>query len=977
MRVKTHRTPLNARRRRSPDRPVQTTGAGAGRTLGRLTVALPAVLRRQLGLEALAWGLLAASAPVALVAVPLYFNPRTERVFEPDKLAWIVWLALLTGLAMATIGLHAPFGRETVLPGLRRVPPLAWAVLLTLGLMTAATVASPVPSVSLWGAYRRGHGLLVHASYVTLCFGLALAFRLPGAASRIRYALLLPVTPVTLYALLQRFGVDSIPWRVYGSSTLERPFGPMGNPIFLGAYLAMVAPLALADLFEQRASVVSPAGRPRQVFDGVVAGLAVLGVLASGSRGPLLGLGTGLLFLAVLGSARRGRRGLALALVACAAITALALALLGQSQQGGHRLLDVLSPTSRTAQERILLWRALADLARTAPARIWLGYGPQNLAYVLPPHLPDALIRLAPGQTFDSAHNVIWEWWISAGILGVLAILVLYAGAFWVGMNRLGLAATSSHRRWLVGSLLGGTVLGALAVFLPGRLPYLGLALPLGLLGGLLLFVLARAVRPADFPRRDDGWLVTGGVAALAAHLSESMLSLPTASGELLFWVLVGWLIATPKGPGPGFEAPLRAEEAGLLGGVAVGAVSHAPLLMPSLASSLRLPALWLLLPAAWLAGDVLPGEAPLLSGRRSWLRLIGWGVLALGIQASRSIPGASAAIVGALLTAALVGLALTIGHSAPSPHGQPPGKGGSAHAGVSRPQSGQPSMARSAALPALLALLLLAGGWRWVAAPILADSHIRYGLEVAARGDRATARRHFTRAMALWPDQTAYAEYLAAIDRDVLVAAETPSDVRADAFRVADSVLAAAYERVPDPLVLMRRAMLWRDWGDVAAAPEDRQAAWAEAERFFQRARGRAPRSPRLLCEHAKLMERVGDARRARDAYSQAAWLDPGLAEAWAGDLRLALARGGLAEARMRLDEALSPGGVAADELVAALAAAQKWPIDQRAVLGSLVLYYRRVGRLTDATAALRALREFDPDDPMVAELEQWLKRP
>ncbi len=919
------------------------------------------------GMVAIAWGLLAAAVPMALASVPLYFNPRTERVFEPDKLAWLVWLALLAAWALTVLALGTPVSVSRAARAVRGVPALTWLVALTVGLLVLATVASPVPVVSLWGAYRRGHGLIVQVSYIVLALGLAMSLRLPGAVARLRYALLLPALPVSLYALLQRLGIDSIPWRIYGTSTLERPFGPMGNPIFLGAYLAMIVPLAMADLLEDQ-SAARPGPRRRQLFDLAVVGLATLALLASASRGPLLGLGIGVVLLALLWSAVTARRRLALAIVLLAASAAAALALVGQARPEGHRFLAALSPTSRTAQERILVWQALADLAVAEPERAWLGYGLQNMAYVVGPHVPDELVRLAPRQTFDSAHNLIWEWWLAAGILGVVAILLLYGGAFWMGMRCLGLAATTRQRRWLAVLLLGGTTLGGLAVLLLRRPAYLGLGLPMGLLAGLFAYVLIRVFSSRARTSLDRSWLLAGAVAALAAHLTEQMLGLPTAAAELLFWTILGWLMVAQNLPEAKPEHTLTAEEAGLVGGMSVAAVAHAPLLLPSLGSSLRLPALWLLLPTAWLAGDAVPQAAPLASARRALPRLFLLLALVLCVTASRSVPGGPALAFGAVLTTATLLLALFIARRAPGT--------GPARADHPVPASIPLTTAR-ATLASLLSLLMLAAGWYFVAAPVLADSQIRAGLEAAARGDRPSARRHFTGATRLWPQQPAYAEYVAAVDRDVMVAPETPADIRGEAFRVADSTLAGAVSELPDPVLVMRRAILWRDWGDLAAVASERQAAWAQSERLFAAALERMPHSPRLLCEHAKLLERTGDAAGASAAYSLAAWLDPGLAEAWAGTLRLTLVQSGLAEARVRLDEALTPGGVAPDQLAEALDAAREWPIDQRAALGAQVLYYGRVRRLTDATAAWRALRELEPTNPWLSELERWLAKP
>jgi hypothetical protein len=49
------------------------------------------------------------AAPVAaLMIVPLFFNPRTDRVFEPDKLSWVIALGIVCILALIVLVAESP-----------------------------------------------------------------------------------------------------------------------------------------------------------------------------------------------------------------------------------------------------------------------------------------------------------------------------------------------------------------------------------------------------------------------------------------------------------------------------------------------------------------------------------------------------------------------------------------------------------------------------------------------------------------------------------------------------------------------------------------------------------------------------------------------------------------------------------------------------------------------------------------------------
>ena len=60
--------------------------------------------------------------------------------------------------------------------------------------------------------------------------------------------------PVSLYGMLQRLGLDPLPW---GGDTSNRIAGNMGNAIFLAAWLIMVTPLTLGRIISSFTNILS------------------------------------------------------------------------------------------------------------------------------------------------------------------------------------------------------------------------------------------------------------------------------------------------------------------------------------------------------------------------------------------------------------------------------------------------------------------------------------------------------------------------------------------------------------------------------------------------------------------------------------------------------------------------------------------------------------------------------------------------
>lgn len=81
--------------------------------------------------------------------------------------------------------------------------------------------------------------------------------------------------------------------------------------------------------------------------------------------------------------------------------------------------------TDHSILARLTVWRTLWRAFLVHP---WLGYGQESVATVLTSY---GVVRPYADAPYDRAHNVILEWLISAGVLGLVAYLSLFGCAFY------------------------------------------------------------------------------------------------------------------------------------------------------------------------------------------------------------------------------------------------------------------------------------------------------------------------------------------------------------------------------------------------------------------------------------------------------------------------------------------------------------------------------------------------------------------
>ncbi len=469
---------------------------------------------------------------LALAAVtPALFNPASLRVFEPEKVAFVRAVALLmVALSLAEGCRAAPgsgdgavesprsrsarFGGDPGLLALlhrwNRVPFLLPVVALMAAYLLSALL-SEMPQTSLLGSYRRQFGAATQISYAAIFLVVATHLRTPAQVRRLILALALGTLLPSVYAVAQRLGLDPVHWSMDHS---RRVVGSLGQPTFLGAYLAAALPASLLLLRETRSK------RGRLGVSTLVA-LQLAALLFSQSRAAWAGaaVGAGISILGYSGRGLRTRAGLrrlALAGIASLALLA-ALNLPGSEIHHVARTVPYLERAASlgdldagSGRVRTLIWQTVPSLVAERPI---LGHGPEMMGYAFERHYPPEL-AYAESRTAsaDSAHDLFLQLLVATGLVGLAAYL------------------------WLLGSLAHGIVAW---LRLESRVQS-------GVEGHARDACLSTGWHAED---ARIGTMATA-VAGIAAGLVEGLAGVPSAAPYLLFWLYLALAGSLLRGAG-------------------------------------------------------------------------------------------------------------------------------------------------------------------------------------------------------------------------------------------------------------------------------------------------------------------------------------------------------------------------------------------------------------------------------------------
>ncbi|MCQ3971874.1 MAG: hypothetical protein DPW09_00345 [Anaerolineae bacterium] len=235
----------------------------------------------------------------AVIVVPLYFNIYSARTFEPDKITLlrsivtIMILAWLISVIEKGVGDLGEAG-ASLADHMRRwlKIPLFLPTALLILIYLISTIFSLSPLVSLWGSYQRMQGTYSMLSYIVVFALIAGNLRTREQVERLVTTIIVTSIPISLYGIVQKYGLDPLPW---AGDVTSRVAANMGNAIFVASYLIMVIPLTLIRLIESMTAIIKEeqASWGHTILAAVyifALAIQIITIVFSQSRGPMLGI---------------------------------------------------------------------------------------------------------------------------------------------------------------------------------------------------------------------------------------------------------------------------------------------------------------------------------------------------------------------------------------------------------------------------------------------------------------------------------------------------------------------------------------------------------------------------------------------------------------------------------------------------------------------------------------------------------------
>lgn len=528
-------------------------------------------------IDALCAGMMEAGWIAAVMVTPLFFNPYSEQTFEPDKINVLRSIAWFIAIAWV-LQLLERRGRGYLPPRALLAVPLVIPVVAFVGATLIGTAFSVAPWLSFWGGHIRSEGTYTLLAYVLIFTAVAVHMRRREQLERLISAIITVSFAVSLYGVIQRQGWDPVSW---GSDVSSRVTSTLGNSIFIGAYLIMAMPLtvvrALQSFLNWRRD-----GRNRSqlllVLYAIIGLLQLTALYLSDSRGPWAGLAVGMLLFVILVSVLLRPRW-TLPIMGLATAGCLLVVLLNvpsgplqplRQVRGLSSISNILQGHNQTSVIRELIWTCVSQMmlphapivdaeGRTDALnniRTIVGYGPETMYEAYNQFYPADIGHYERGVSWDRPHNETWHAFYAAGLFGLLTYTFLFGSVFFFGLRWLGLLPRQRSKVFLA-MYAGGGLLSVVAVVSWRGWPYLGLALPLGCLAGLFLYLLWVAIK-GPFPEETEGsrtrlLIMAALLGAIAGHYVEAQFGIAMSSNWVHLWVFLGLLLVAgclwPAGP--------------------------------------------------------------------------------------------------------------------------------------------------------------------------------------------------------------------------------------------------------------------------------------------------------------------------------------------------------------------------------------------------------------------------------------------
>ncbi len=340
-----------------------------------------------------------------------------------------------------------------------RKSALFYALFFWIIVVSLATIFSVNPERSFWSNFERMEGLIAYLHLFAYFVVLSSVFRKSDWNVFFNLFMVSGIFE-NFYVLFQKLGYLASPQGGF------RTDGTIGNPTYLAAYLIFL--LAIAALLWLK----SEKNSPQSYFYVFMIAWTFLSIFFTASRGPVLGLLVGsisaaisYLFLKkpVKDSEKIILKHIGIGLGFLIVVPAFLWLIRDSSfikKSDALARLTSLSFSERTVTSRFSIWKMSFEGVKDHPI---LGWGPENYAIVFSKYFRPELWKQEPW--FDRSHNIIFDWLINAGLLGIISYLGIFVAAFYMLLENFRRRKHLLEEGLLIGALFVAYFLQNLFVF--------------------------------------------------------------------------------------------------------------------------------------------------------------------------------------------------------------------------------------------------------------------------------------------------------------------------------------------------------------------------------------------------------------------------------------------------------------------------------------------------------------------------------